>query len=210
MSSMRRGHNKKIALLIAVMALFLAFSETLGKSAQTAAHQRQRRGVESVGVLPGQDHPHDDGAHRRGRPARSTPTSRPIRRSRRRMAKQIDAWQRTAARYESTSRRRSEGRKQLRARAKEAEHKRDLALAQLPPLRGRVGRVPDRHRAGSAAVITGMIGAGLGRRRARRRSASASWGSACSRRTPCICSDARVAAVMRRCRAVARGGGCAQ
>src|SRR3954452_13050431 len=31
------GHNKKIALVIAVLALFLAFSETLGKSAQTAA-----------------------------------------------------------------------------------------------------------------------------------------------------------------------------
>ncbi len=30
------GTNKKIALLIAVIALFLAFSETLGKSAQTA------------------------------------------------------------------------------------------------------------------------------------------------------------------------------
>src|SRR6185295_20326775 len=29
------GDNKKIALLIAVLALFLAFSETLGKSAQT-------------------------------------------------------------------------------------------------------------------------------------------------------------------------------
>src|SRR5438105_3797692 len=29
--------NKKVALLIAVIALFLAFSETLGKSAQTAA-----------------------------------------------------------------------------------------------------------------------------------------------------------------------------
>src|SRR3974377_310770 len=31
------GGNKKIALLIAVLALFLAFSETLGKSAQTSA-----------------------------------------------------------------------------------------------------------------------------------------------------------------------------
>ena len=31
------GQNRKIALLIAVIALFLAFSETLGKSAQTAA-----------------------------------------------------------------------------------------------------------------------------------------------------------------------------
>ena len=31
------GGNKKIALLISVLALFLAFSETLGKSAQTHA-----------------------------------------------------------------------------------------------------------------------------------------------------------------------------
>ena len=31
------GQNKQIALLIAIIALFLAFSETLGKSAQTAA-----------------------------------------------------------------------------------------------------------------------------------------------------------------------------
>jgi len=31
------GRNKKIALLIAVIALFLAFSEMLEKSAQTAA-----------------------------------------------------------------------------------------------------------------------------------------------------------------------------
>ena len=38
---MRRMRNKKIALLISVLALFLAFSETLGKSAQTAAHHLQ-------------------------------------------------------------------------------------------------------------------------------------------------------------------------
>src|ERR1700683_1997837 len=31
------GENRKIALLIAVLALFLSFSETLGKSAQTEA-----------------------------------------------------------------------------------------------------------------------------------------------------------------------------
>lgn len=33
--------NKKVALLIAVLALFLAFAETLGKSAQTAALSHQ-------------------------------------------------------------------------------------------------------------------------------------------------------------------------
>src|ERR1700693_2337525 len=31
------AQNKRVALLIAVLALFLAFAETLGKSAQTAA-----------------------------------------------------------------------------------------------------------------------------------------------------------------------------
>src|SRR5215470_16949957 len=31
------GHNRQIALIISVLALFLAFSETFGKSAQTAA-----------------------------------------------------------------------------------------------------------------------------------------------------------------------------
>ena len=30
------GHNKQIALIISVLALFLAFSETFGKSSQTA------------------------------------------------------------------------------------------------------------------------------------------------------------------------------
>ena len=53
------NQNKKIALLIAVMALFLAFSETLGKSAQTAALELQRRGLESLGFLPGKDDPAD-------------------------------------------------------------------------------------------------------------------------------------------------------
>ncbi|RZK81498.1 MAG: DUF4337 family protein, partial [Methylobacterium sp.] len=31
------GSNKRVALLISVLALFLAFSETLGKAAQTDA-----------------------------------------------------------------------------------------------------------------------------------------------------------------------------
>ena len=35
------SRNKKVALLIAVIALFLAFSETLGKSAQTNALNHQ-------------------------------------------------------------------------------------------------------------------------------------------------------------------------
>jgi len=37
------GENKKIALLIAVIALFLALSETLGKGAQTEARTSRHR-----------------------------------------------------------------------------------------------------------------------------------------------------------------------
>ena len=53
------GDNKKIAILISVLALFLAIAETLGKSAQTDAHQPQRRSLQPVGLLSGQDHPQD-------------------------------------------------------------------------------------------------------------------------------------------------------
>ena len=59
------GHNKQIALLIAVLALFLAFSETLGKSAQTEGISAQHRGVGHLEFLPGQDHPPDLAAGRR-------------------------------------------------------------------------------------------------------------------------------------------------
>ena len=57
--------NKRIALLIAILALFLAISETLGKGAQTEAPELQCRGLEPVGLLPGEDHSPDRGAHRR-------------------------------------------------------------------------------------------------------------------------------------------------
>ncbi len=57
--------DKRIALVIAILALFLSFSETLGKGAQTEGDQRRRRVGESVVVLPGQDRTHDHGAHRR-------------------------------------------------------------------------------------------------------------------------------------------------
>ena len=56
------GHNKQIALLIAVIALFLALSETLGKGTNLG-DQRQCRGLKLMGLLPGQDHTHDRGAY---------------------------------------------------------------------------------------------------------------------------------------------------
>ena len=118
--------NKKVALLIAVLALVLAFSETLGKSAQTAALSQNieasnlwaffqaktirmtqvRTAAESAKLaLPGASGE-----------ARAT------------YDKQIDAWKKTAARYDSEPET-QEGRKELAARAKAAEEKRDRSLA---------------------------------------------------------------------------------
>ena len=79
--------------------------------------------------------------------------------------KQIDAWHKTAERYES-DREAGNGRKQLAERAKEAEEERDLALAhyhhyELASAAFQIGIV-----LASAAVITGMAGARLGGRRA--------------------------------------------
>ena len=73
------------------------------------------------------------------------------------MEKQIDAWQKNAARYDSEPDT-SEGRKELAARAKEAEASRDLAMAkyhhyEVASAAFQIGIV-----LASAAVITEVIG----------------------------------------------------
>jgi len=114
------GGNKGIALLIAVLALVLAFSETLGKSAQTSAlsynieasnlwafFQAKTIRQTTVRTAAEQLEAHADSEKSR---------------------KQADAWKKTAARYQDEPDT-NEGRKQLAERAKVAEKKRDLALA---------------------------------------------------------------------------------
>ena len=113
-------HNKEIALLISVLALVLAFSETLGKSAQTSAlsynieasnlwafyqsktirRQSLRTAAEQTALLT-------DGP---------------------KVKEQIAEWKKTAQRYQSEPET-GEGRDQLEARAKAAEKKRDQAYA---------------------------------------------------------------------------------
>ncbi len=78
MPSMRPGSNKKIALLIAVIALCPALSETLGKGAQTEIDQQECRGLQPLGLLPGQEHPPHHGAGR-GRAGQAEPCHRPRR-----------------------------------------------------------------------------------------------------------------------------------
>ena len=157
--------NKNIALLIAVIALCLAFSETLGKSAQTAAISYnveasnlwaffQAKTIRMTVLRTAAD----------TRSIDSTATIDAAIKAA--MAKQIDAWKKTADRYDDEPET-SEGRKQLSARAKDSEQKRDTAMAryhnyELASAAFQIGIVLC-----SAAVITSMmalayIAAGLG------------------------------------------------
>ena len=147
--------NRRIALLIAVLALFLSFSETLGKSAQTEAIAAnvessdlwaffQAKSIRMTQINTAAEE------MLVAAEAASDPAAKAT------MQKQIDAWKKTAARYESEPSTR-EGRKELAERAKEAEEKRDLAMAkyhhyELGSAAFQVGIV-----LASAAVITGMV-----------------------------------------------------
>jgi Domain of unknown function (DUF4337) len=148
------GFNRRIALVIAVLALFLSFSETLGKSAQTEAISAN---VETSDLW----------AFFQAKTVRTTVlrtaaeemtvaavgASDPAAKAA--MQKQIEAWQKTAARYDSEPETK-EGRKELAERAKEAEEGRDLAMAryhhyELASAAFQIGIV-----LASAAVITAM------------------------------------------------------
>jgi hypothetical protein len=121
------GGNKKIALLIAVLALFLAFSETLGKSAQTSAITLnvatndlwsffQAKTIRMTVLSTAAEQVQIE-ADRTADPDAKA-----------RLLKAIDGWKKTAARYNDEPET-GEGRKQLAERAKQAEEKRELALA---------------------------------------------------------------------------------
>jgi Domain of unknown function (DUF4337) len=147
--------NKRIALLIAVLALVLSFSETLGKSAQTEAIALnvesndlwaffQAKTVRTTVVTTAAEQM-TVAALGAGDPAVKTA-----------MEKQIAAWKQTAARYDSEPST-NEGRKELAERAKEAEENRDLFMAkyhhyELASAALQIGIV-----LASGAVITGMV-----------------------------------------------------
>jgi hypothetical protein len=147
--------NRRIALLIAVLALFLSFSETLGKSAQTEAISAnvessnlwaffQAKTIRMTQVKTAAEELKLEAA------AASDPAAKEA------MNKQIEAWQKTAARYDSEPET-HEGRKELSERAKEAEEGRDLAMAkyhhyELASAAFQIGIV-----LASAAVITSAI-----------------------------------------------------
>ena len=119
------SENRKIALLIAVIALFLALSETLGKSAQTEAISKnveasnlwaffQAKTIRRTVVQTAADQ------------ARLAAAAEDA--SKAALQKQIDDWQKTAARYRSEPET-GEGTEQLSERARHAEEERNLASA---------------------------------------------------------------------------------
>ena len=124
------GHdsqNKRIALVISVLALCLAFSETLGKSAQTAGLSHhieasnlwsffQAKTIRATTLRTAAEALEVDLEHERNARAKEA------------LEKRLAEWRRTAARYESEPDT-QEGRKELGARAKATEAKRDLSLA---------------------------------------------------------------------------------
>jgi hypothetical protein len=149
------GINKQIALMIAIMALFLAFSETLGKSANTEAitlnikasdtwNFFQAKTIRRTVVQAMADEMKVEAQGARDNVVKVA------------MTKQIDDWQKTAARYRSEPET-QEGTEELMKRAQAAEHERDTALAryhnyEIASAAFQIGIVLC-----SAAVITGMF-----------------------------------------------------
>ena len=146
--------NKKIALQIAILAVVLAFSETLGKGAQTSAlsynieasnlwsffqaktirqtiMRTQAEGLEAQSGDKGTDA----------------------------VKKQIDTWRKTADRYQSEPET-NEGRKELAARAKKAEEKRDRSLASYHHYEVASAAVQIAIVLASAEVITSVVALG--------------------------------------------------
>jgi hypothetical protein len=148
------SENRKIALLIAVIALCLALSETLGKGAQTEAIAKN---VEASNLW----------AFFQAKSIRRTVVQTASEQSRLSLGlvgddaaraslqKQIDDWQKTAARYRSEPET-GEGTEQLSHRAQEAQEERDLATAkyhhfELASAAFQIGIV-----LASATIITGI------------------------------------------------------
>jgi hypothetical protein len=156
------GHdsqNKRIALVISVLALFLAFSETLGKSAQTSAlnfqieasnlwNFFQAKNIRRTMTLVATEMAKIDTIAAKEEPHKAA------------LAKQIDDWMKTAARYQSEPEAgggKGEGTRELMRRAREMEHERDLALNKYHYFEFASAALQIGIVLCSAAVITGIM-----------------------------------------------------
>jgi hypothetical protein len=147
--------NRNIALLIAIIALCLALSETLGKGAQTESIAKnveasnlwaffQAKSIRRTTVQTAAEQA------KLGLGATTDDATKAA------VQKQIEDWQKTAARYRSEPETK-EGTEQLAERAKVAEEERDLAEAkyhhyELASAAFQIGIV-----LASATIITGIM-----------------------------------------------------
>jgi hypothetical protein len=152
--------NKKIALLIAVIALFLAFSETLGKSAQTLGIELNIKASDTWNFF--QAKTIRQTTLRTAAEAMAIEiTARPDEAFKTAMTKQVETWRATVTRYESDPKE-QDGRRELMAQARKYEHDRDIAMAryhnyEYASAAYQIGIV-----LASSAVITGIIALAYG------------------------------------------------
>jgi hypothetical protein len=149
------GENRKIALLIAVIALCLALSETLGKGAQTESIAKnveasnlwaffQAKTIRRTTVQTAAEQA------KLGLAATSDDAAKAA------LQKQIDDWQKTAARYRSEPST-HEGSEELAERAKHAEEERDLATAKYHHFELASAAFQISIVLASATIITGIL-----------------------------------------------------
>jgi hypothetical protein len=149
------SENRKIALLIAIIALFLALSETLGKGAQTESIARnveasnlwaffQAKSIRRTVVQTAADQARLNIASAGDDVAKAA------------LQKQIEDWQKTAARYRSEPET-GEGTEQLSERAKHAEEERNLATAKYHHFELASAAFQIAIVLASATIITGMM-----------------------------------------------------
>ncbi len=146
--------NRGIALLISILALFLALSETLGKSAQTAAISFNVQAsddwafYQAKTIRMGQLQTAADAMTLTS----AATTDAALKAA---QAKQIEVWRKDAARADDDPGR--TGRKQLMEKARESEERRETSLAryhnyEFASAAFQIGIV-----LASATIITGMI-----------------------------------------------------
>ena len=156
------GHdsqNKRIALVIAVLALILAFSETLGKSAQTSALNFQIEASNLWNFFQAKNirRTLTIVATETAKIDQATTTDEARKAA---LAKQIEEWSKTAARYRSepeADHGKGEGTQELSRRALAMASDRDLALNKYHYFEFASAALQIGIVLCSAAVITGMF-----------------------------------------------------
>lgn len=147
--------NRNIALLIAVIALFLALSEMLGKGAQTESISKnveasnlwaffQAKSIRRTQIQT---------AAEQGRLTLGTTTDDAAKAA---LVKQIDTWDKTAARYRNEPET-GEGSEQLSKRAQAAEAARDVATEKYHHYEYASAMFQIAIVLASATIITGMV-----------------------------------------------------